>query len=163
MRMAYLLSVYLHILAALIWLGGMLFLGLVGAPVLRAIEPTALRQRLFNDLGLRFRTVGWIAILVLVITGVTNLYFKGWINLLGTTTFWRSDAGSTLAIKLGAVLVMLLISAIHDFRLGPAAGRLEAGSAEAIAFRVRAARLARLNALVGLILLLAAVRLARGI
>lgn len=141
----------------------MFFLGLDGAPVLRAIEPTALRQRLFNDLGIRFRTIGWISILVLVITGVTNLYFKGWISLLGTSAFWRSDAGSTLAVKLGAVLVMVIISALHDFRLGPAAGRVEAGTAEAVALRVRAARLARLNALVGLILLLAAVRLARGI
>jgi uncharacterized membrane protein len=30
MRTAYLLSVYLHLLAALLWLGGMLFLAVVG-------------------------------------------------------------------------------------------------------------------------------------
>ena len=55
MSAAYWISVTVHVLAALFWLGGMLFLGLVGAPVLRAVEPPALRQRLFHDLGMRFR------------------------------------------------------------------------------------------------------------
>ena len=70
---SYYVLVTIHVLAALLWLGGMLFLGVVGAPVLRAIEPPALRQRLFNELGRRFRTIGWIAIATLVVTGVLLL------------------------------------------------------------------------------------------
>ena len=72
----YHLSVTLHVLAAMLWLGGMLFLAAVGAPVLRQVEPPALRAQLFRTLGQQFRTVGWIAILTLVVTGVGNLYFK---------------------------------------------------------------------------------------
>ena len=45
----------------------LIFLGVVGAPVLRRVEPPALRQRLFHELGLRFRTVGWWAVAVLVV------------------------------------------------------------------------------------------------
>src|SRR5690554_4486628 len=47
----YHLNVTLHVLAALLWLGGMFFLAVVGAPVLRKVEPAALRARLFQELG----------------------------------------------------------------------------------------------------------------
>lgn len=50
----------------MLWLGGMLFLATVGAPVLRAIEPPALRQRLFQEPGLRFRVIGSGAIALLI-------------------------------------------------------------------------------------------------
>ena len=165
MRALYLVNVTVHVLAALIWLGGMFFLGLVGAPVLRSVEPAALRQALFHNLGLRFRTVGWICIAILLVTGVVNLAFRGWLQwdgVLASAAFWRSGPGSALGIKLGAVAVMMSLSAIHDFRLGPAAGRLEAGTPEALASRRRAARLARFNAIIGLVLRVAAVRLVRG-
>jgi copper resistance protein D len=165
MSWSYHLVVTLHVLAALLWLGGMFFLGVVGAPVLRAIEPAALRQRLFHLLGVRFRTVGWIAIAVLVTTGTIMLRARGllaWSGVLGAAAFWRTPLGVALAFKLAAVVTMIAVSAVHDFIVGPAASRADAGSAEAIALRRRAALLARLNALVGLLLVIAAVRLARG-
>lgn len=156
----YLLNVTLHLLAALLWLGGMFFLAAVGAPVLRKVEPPALRAELFRKLGEQFRTVGWIAIAVLVLTGFGNLYFRG--LLRWDPGFWGSGYGQTLAWKLGAVAVMITISALHDFVFGPAASRLEPGSAPALALRRRAALLARVNAGVGLVLVFVAVRLARG-
>ena len=165
MAAAYYAVVTIHVIAALLWLGGMFFLGAVGAPVLRAIEPPALRQRLFHDLGLRFRTIGWIAITVLVTTGVIMLRARGllhWSGVFGSVAFWRTTLGITLAAKLACVVTMIVISAVHDFVLGPAAGRATPGSSEAIALRRRAALLARLNALVGLLLVVVAVRLARG-
>ena len=72
----YVLTVTVHILATLFWLGGTFFLGIVGAPALRGLEPE-LRGRLFRDIGVRFRKLGWAAITVLVITGVMNLNFRG--------------------------------------------------------------------------------------
>lgn len=165
MRTAYLLNVTIHVFAAMFWLGGMFFLGIVGAPVLRDVEPAALRQKLFNDLGLRFRTAGWIAIAVLLVTGTLNLRFRGWLRwdgVLGSTTFWFSATGHVLLIKLAAVTAIVVISAVHDFKLGPAASRFEPGSEAAVASRRRAAWFARINAVIGVILLVAAVRLARG-
>lgn len=161
---SYYAVVTIHVLAALLWLGGMLFLGAIGAPVLRAIEPPALRQRLFHELGLRFRTIGWIAIATLVTTGVLMLRARGllhWSGVFGSVAFWRSALGMTLAAKLAAVTTMIVVSAVHDFLLGPAAGRVTPGSPGAIALRRRASLLARANALVGILLVLAAVRLAR--
>jgi uncharacterized membrane protein len=164
MRAAYLVNVTVHVLAAMFWLGGMFFLGLIGAPVLRALEPATLRQRLFNEFGLRFRTAGWIAIVVLVTTGVLNLWFRGWLRwdaVLGSAEFWSSEPGRVLAIKLLAVIAIVIIAAVHDFILGPAASRLEPGSEAALLSRQRAAWIARINALIGIVLLVAAVWLAR--
>jgi putative copper resistance protein D len=161
----YYVNVMVHVLAAMLWLGGMLFLGLVGAPVLRDLEPAELRQRLFHQLGLRFRAVGWWAIGVLLLTGLVNLYYRGWLRWsdgLGAAVFWRTAPGHALALKLIAVAAMLVVSAVHDFGLGPLAGRAAAGSARAIQLRRRAALLARINALLGVLVVAAAVRLARG-
>jgi uncharacterized membrane protein len=161
----YYVNVTVHVLAAMLWLGGMFFLGVVGAPVVRAVEPPALRQQLFQQLGMRARSLGWWAIVILLITGTLNVYFRGWLHwngVLGEPVFWRTTTGVALAVKLSAVATMVLVSAIHDFVLGPMAGRMKAGSPEAIAFRRRAALLARANALLGIIIVVAAVRLARG-
>jgi len=56
---------------------------------------------------------------------------------------------------------MVTVSAVHDFVDGPAAGRARPGSPESIRLRRRAALLARTNALLGVVLVVAAVRLAR--
>lgn len=160
----YYANVTLHVLAALFWLGGMLFLGIVGAPVLRKVEPPTLRAELFRQLGQGFRTAGWTAIAILVVTGVFNLQFRGMLSaeLLLSGDFWGTRYGTALAWKLVAVTVMLTISAVHDFVDGPRASTATPGSAEALRLRKRAAWLARINALVGVVLVLAAVRLARG-
>ena len=160
----YHLNVTIHVLAALIWLGGMLFLAVVGAPVLRKVEAPALRAELFRALGAQFRLVGWIAIIVLLVTGVLNLQFRGFLTAttLGSSAFWSTRYGHALAGKLICVVIMLGVQAIHDFRHGPRASRLQPGSAEALSMRRWAAWLARINTIVGVILVYFAVRLARG-
>ena len=165
MPVLYYANVTIHVLAAMLWLGGMFFLGVVGAPALRTIEPPAVRQRIFQQLGLRFRAAGWWAIGVLVVTGIINLHYRGWLHwdgVLASADFWRTGVGHALAAKLAAVTVMIAVSAIHDFLLGPAAGRAAPGSPRALTLRRRAALLARLNAFVGIAIVIAAVRLARG-
>jgi copper resistance protein D len=164
MRAFYLASVSLHVLAAMLWLGGMFFFALVGAPVLRSVEPPPLRARLFRAAGERFRTVGWSCIAVLLVTGILNLHFRGVLSTaaLGSGSFWSAPWGRVLAAKLIAVGAMLAVSALHDFVHGPAASRLAPGSPEAARARGRAARWARVNAILGILVVLIAVRLARG-
>ena len=164
MSIAYYIVVTIHVFAALLWLGGMFFLGIVGAPVLRRIEPPELRQQLFHTLGLRFRKVGWWAIAVLVASGITVLKLRGFLNsgVMGNAQFWSTATGIALAAKLSAVTVILALSAVHDFWMGPAAGRAQPGSERALRLRRQAAMLARINGLLALVLVVAAVRLARG-
>lgn len=165
MSVLYYTNVTIHVLAAMLWLGGMFFLGVVGAPVLRAVEPPALRQRLFQALGTRARDIGWWAIAVLLVTGVANLHYRGWLHwdgVFASAAFWRSASGHALALKLAAVTAMLVVSMTHDFVIGPMAGRASPGSSAALVLRRRAALLARANALIGVVVVIAAVRLARG-
>jgi copper resistance protein D len=165
MNSLYYLNVTIHVIAAMLWLGGMFFLGVVGAPLLRAIEPPDLRRRLFQLIGERFRTVGWGAIAVLLVTGVVNLHYRGllhWDGIFGSKSFWMTNLGRVLAVKLAAVTIMIAVSAVHDFIQGPRAARAASGSPDAIRLRSRAAWLARVNAIVGVVLVAAAVRLARG-
>lgn len=154
----------IHVLAAMFWLGGMFFLALIGAPVLRRIEPPSQRQALFHAFGLRFRRLGWATLATLVVTGTLLLRIRGllvWDGVLDSADFWRTHTGVALAVKLGSVTVMLLTSGVHDFVLGPAAGRAVSGSDEALALRRRSARLARFTALLGLLIVIAAVALVR--
>ncbi len=166
MSATYYAVVTIHVLTALFWLGGMSFIAIIGAPLLRSVEPPELRQRLFRELGLRFRTAGWIAIAILIVTGVINLHYRGWLqwnDVWASSAFWHSGVGHSLACKLIAVTAMVTVSAVHDFILGPAAGRQKPGSPRAIALRRHAAHLARANAVLGIIIVIAAVRLARGV
>ena len=57
--------VFFHIVAAVVWVGGMLFLPLMLVPIVRREEPRT-RAALMS-------TVGWIAIAALLVTGVWNL------------------------------------------------------------------------------------------
>lgn len=160
----YYVNVYVHVLAAVVWLGGMLFLALVGAPTLRAVEPVAVRAMLFQRLGRRFRIVGWVCVAVLLASGILNLHFRRALSAssLGDAAFWRTAWGTALAIKLACVSVMIMLSALHDFVLGPAASRASPGTARAARLRRASTWIARANGLVGLVLLYAAVRLTRG-
>jgi len=160
----YHLNVTVHLLAALFWLGGMFFLAIVGAPVLRELDDPRLRGRLFAALGRRFRTAGWWAIGVLVVTGTLNLHFRGILRaeVLGDAMFWVGDYGTALAWKLGAVTAMIVVSALHDFVLGPRASAETDAGGRSGSSRKLASWLARANALLGIVVVIAAVYLARG-
>ncbi|MGH7668996.1 MAG: CopD family protein [Gemmatimonadaceae bacterium] len=166
MPVLYYINVTIHVLAAMLWLGGMFFLATVGAPTLRAIESPVVRQQLFQQLGVRFRAVGWWSIGILVATGVVNLYYRGWLRwdgVFASGAFWATAVGRSLAIKLLAVAAMITVSAIHDFWIGPLAGRAAPGSARAGRIRRWAMMLARVNALLGVVVVVVAVQLARGV
>jgi uncharacterized membrane protein len=160
----YHVNLTLHVLAALLWLGGMFFLAAVGAPVLRRLESPQLRARLFRDLGLAFRGVGWPAIGILVVTGIANLHFRGVLrtDVLASADFWSTGFGTALGWKLASVTAMIVTSALHDFWIGPRASGARADAPGADRRRRWASWLARANAALGVIVVVAAVRLSMG-
>lgn len=160
----YQLNVFVHVLSAVVWLGGMFFLGAVGAPVLRNVEPPELRASLFQKIGKQFRGLGWTAILILVATGILNHHYRGLLTarVWGGFALWTTGYGRILASKLFLVVAMIGIQAVHDFALGPAASRATPGSPPSLRLRKWAAWLARVNTVLGIVLVYVAVRLARG-
>jgi copper resistance protein D len=136
---------WVHVLAAITWIGGMLFVALVLVPVTRREDP-ALRARLFHAVGVRFRTVGWIAVGLLVATGLGNLWLRPYL--------WASPR---LRWKLGLVALALILAILHDFVLGPRSGAPGADPS----VRISASWLARINVLVVLVIVLLGLSLVR--
>ena len=153
------LNVWLHILAAVIWIGGMLFLSLVAVPVLRRVEAPLLRRDLFRAMARRFRRLVWICIAVLVPTGIVNVVYSG-----------NATAGSpymtVLHIKLGLVAFLVLMGLLHDFVIGPRAGRalsrdgLPPTGTDLLMVQL-ASWVGRFNLLLGIVILLLAAALTR--
>lgn len=165
----YLLSVWIHILAAITWIGGMFFLVLVVVPWLRRGD-RASAVAFLRDTGLRFRTVGWACFAILLATGIFNLWSRGVrLSDFGNATWRGSPFGRAVLDKLTVFALVLIASAIHDFIVGPRATRAAAGGEAAATdpgemerMRRWASRLGRLNALLALVLVALGVILVRG-
>ena len=162
----HLLSIWLHILAATIWIGGMAALGLLLVPLLRQERFEDVATPLLYQSALRFRWIGWGALGVLIVTGLINVRGQGvpWSAWL-EPEFWTTAWGAALGGKLLVVAATLAISAVHDFHFGPKAIRLmqEAPeSPEAERMRWWSSWLGRLTLLLSLVILWFAILLPRG-
>lgn len=159
----YIASVWLHVLAATVWIGGMAALGLLLVPLLRSDRFEDVATPMLHESALRFRWIGWGALLVMVVTGLVMIEYR---NLPWTSwAFWNSTWGITLAWKLGLVALVLAVSTVHDFYLGPRAIALMEERPEAeVTERMRwwSSWLGRLTLLLSLVILWLAVLLPRG-
>lgn len=84
--MFWMILIWIHILAAMFWIGGMLFFSLVLIPSLQGVPPPQ-RADLMGRIGMRYRRAGWISLALLLVTGLLQLYR---LDLLR----WRRTAGS---------------------------------------------------------------------
>jgi uncharacterized membrane protein len=109
------LVLWIHILAAISWVGGMIFVAFIVGPYVRRTFPPEERTPLMAAVGKRFSFLGWCAIFTLVCTGIYNAvrFLRTWDALLNTTF------GHILLVKIGLVAVMIGLSITHDFFLGP--------------------------------------------
>jgi copper resistance protein D len=105
---------WLHLMSAIAWIGGMLFIGLVLIPVTRAALPSTERTLLFDKVGHRYGMVSTISLVLLLVTG----YFNGehrqvdWAHLMDT------PYGQTLALKLALVALVIGITLVHALYVG---------------------------------------------
>lgn len=101
--------VAVHLLAAGIWFGGSTALVFVGVPAVRTVEGEG-RSRAMKELGLRWRPLGYGALLVAALTGV-SLAAHDWES---TTSF-----EVVLAVKAVVFASLLVVSYLHNFVYGP--------------------------------------------
>ncbi len=109
---------WVHLLAAVSWIGGMLFLSVVLVPTLKREMSASQRAVLFRTVALRFRAVVWVAIAILLSTGPALVSYRG-IPVVDPSGWPR-----VLAVKLGLVTILLLLTLTHDFIIGPRVGRI---------------------------------------
>lgn len=163
--MIYKLSAFIHILSAMFWIGGMLFTVAVLVPASRHRLFSARKGTFFRIIGEKFSRISWILFLVLVITGITSLLGKGYpaADLL-EAAFWQTEYGNTLLIKLHLFALILIVSGLHDFWLGPKAAHLmdrKPESTVTLRYRKASSWAGRLNLGLGLGVLYFAITLIR--
>jgi copper resistance protein D len=112
------LLVWLHLLAAVSWIGGTIFLSVVLVPVLKREPFASQKALLFRTIARRFRAIVWGAIAVLLFTGPLLLHQRG--IPIADPSGWPM----VLVAKLGLVATLLLLTLTHDLILGPRVGRI---------------------------------------
>ncbi|MCS6327038.1 MAG: hypothetical protein H8K06_08130 [Nitrospira sp.] len=152
--------VWIHLLAAVVWVGGMVFLPVVLVPVLKQDGGFAKHVVLFRTIAYRFRALVWGAMGILIVTGSVMAVGRS-IPLLEP---WQWP--TIFLAKISVVAFLFTLTLAHDLVVGPQVRRI-LGTAEA----ERSARdrvlvrysalVPRLSLLVALLVLLLAVVLAR--
>ena len=107
---------WLHILAVAVWVGPQFFLFIAAVPAVRTIEDMAVRARVLRIITTRFGWMAWAALVVIVLSGISNLFQEGdQADLWNTELRWYS----VFSFKMVLVGVMVLLTAVHSFIVGP--------------------------------------------
>jgi len=164
----YQLNVWIHILMAAIWTGGLIYTAAVVVPFAISHE-TEERQRILRGLARRFRWIGWGSIVVLIFTGLGNLVFR--VSPIKISQLFNGEAFNPdlvdrfiavwLPWKLMLVAVMVGLMLFHDITSVRAAKKYD-GSPGAAPGNRAGSRAAALATLVALAVLYVSVRLVRG-
>ena len=164
----YEINVWIHILMAAIWVGGLIYTAAIAVPfaVTREAEE---RQRILRGLGRRFRRIGWGAIIVLVITGLGNLLLRPspvrLYQLLNGEAFDPQRVYEPIATwlpwKLILIAVMVALMLYHDITSTRAARQHE-GDRESAPGNRGGSMAAALATLLAIAILYVSVRLVRG-
>jgi uncharacterized membrane protein len=105
-----------HLVAAIVWVGGTVALVFVAVPPVQKLEGEA-RTRLLREFGRRWRPIGWSALSVAVVTGIVLAVRAHAFDSAPNDFDW------VLAVK-GALVGLLAAGAyLHDFVLGPGLAR----------------------------------------
>lgn len=103
------LVLWLHLLAATVLIGGVIVMRVVVRPVVDSAGPESPARELMRQMGQRFRTVSWISVITLVLTGSFNLLHAGAAERIET------EWGVVLMIKLLLFAIFVGLLLIHDF------------------------------------------------
>lgn len=162
----FVVSMWLHLLAAIVWIGGLAFIAMVLVPTLRAPGMRAHAVTLLRTAGRKFQRIAYASLVTLGVTGVLNLYFKAGGSIAAATQLLPTPYGHLLMTKVSLVVAIVALSLYHDFAVGPAAARaMEADPAgsSASSLRRRASWLGRINMLLSLVVMTLALLLVRGV
>jgi len=109
----YYISVWLHIVGASFWIGGMLFLPFVLLP---GIKNHPDRKNLLMATGLKFRFYGYIVLAMMLITGLLNISLRG--ISFSFDFFILTRYGQLVELKIILFVLMITISLMHDLIVG---------------------------------------------
>lgn len=105
--------IWLHLIAAVTLIGGLIFFNFVLKPGLEGMKSEAEKNELLQKMGRRFRTVTWVCLITLILTGSYNMLYEGGSARMETT--W----GVILMLKLFLFAITFGLILIHDYVLDP--------------------------------------------
>lgn len=101
---------WIHLLAAAIWVGGSLFIGMVFSPILKTMS-NSLEERIqiMIRVGKRFNKIAVPSLVILMVTGLYNSHML----LSKPDLLMATSYGTFLTIKIILVLALIITYAIH--------------------------------------------------
>jgi copper transport protein len=99
---------WLHLLAASLWIGGIIYLSLIYLPLLKSHSPLERTQSMLSILP-RYSPLAITGVIIMAITGPFNATF----HMSSLDQLFGTAYGRTVLIKSLLVCAMLVISAIH--------------------------------------------------
>jgi copper resistance protein D len=164
----YQLNVWIHILMAAIWVGGLIYTSAIVIPYALSKQGEE-RQQIIRGMARRFRKIGWVSIIILILTGIGNLYLRA--VPIGLEKLFSGEAfdptkvdgfiGRWLSWKLLLVGLMIALMLYHDITSLAAAKRHEGKSGNPPHNRL-GSMAAALATLLAIAVLYISVRLVRG-
>jgi copper resistance protein D len=157
------LFTWVHLVAASIWVGGSIFLGIVLAPMLKSITGT-LEERiaLMIKIGRRFNKIAMPSFVILIITGIYNSR----VFLQEPGLLFETNYGIILLFKIILVIATLITYIIHIRILNAETEKtLSGGYAETIyvqSIRSKIIYLGRITVILSVAILLLAAMLDNG-
>ena len=123
MRTLYLFAVWVHLLAAMTWIGGMAVVAAAVMPEVRRLDEPVRSRFLWHFFG-RFRVVMWSAFAVTGAAGGVCLWLRGmrWADFVDPA--WLGGPfGSALALKIALFLLSGIIVLLHERTRAPRRAR----------------------------------------
>lgn len=123
----YTLSMLIHLIALALWLGGIVFFLVVLGPAVHELEPQIAVTTL-NQGRLGLETASWIAIGLLLLTGIFNLVAR--VPTAGAVT--SESYGMLLGVKLFVFGAMVVHHCLQVFKYAPSIASLTPKSLHAM-------------------------------
>ncbi len=159
----YFVALLFHFFAAAFWVGGMLFFVLIFRPVYKDKELSDVKTLLLLKIALQFRKLSYYVFIILICSGLSIAYLKGYFEVYSQFSYWVSAHGSIFLAKMILFILLLLSSILHDFLIGPTAFKdMEQGVRSDSRSRKYASIFGRINLLVSLLIAVLGLAYSRG-
>jgi uncharacterized membrane protein len=143
---------WLHLLAAVIFIGPQIFLAFVAMPALRSIEDARARQSAVRAITRGFGVLGGVALAVLLVTGIWNYYqFETYIDADDFPRYFF-----LIQVKLLLVTVVIALTVLHGAFFGRRLQQSGASEAELASARRWSMIASMLNLAASVVILLIA-------
>ena len=101
---------WIHLIAAAIWVGGSLFIGIVFSPLLKTMtDSVEERMQIMIRVGRRFNKIAVPSLIILMITGL----YSSHVLISKPDLLIATSYGTFLIIKIILVFTLIIIYAIH--------------------------------------------------